>query len=125
MSWANKIPIDMSKSMGKNPGGIVLRREEHTDWLSTTKCSALKVYTYQKHYTTDHFMFQNIYAYTYIYIYVTINKKGHEFERAMKDIWEHLERGIGREIYHNLKNRINNLNTCITKFLKGFYFISQ
>lgn len=37
-----------------------------------------------------------MYIYTYMLV-ITINEKGHEFERARRALWKGLDRGKGRE----------------------------
>lgn len=61
-----------------------------------------------------------MYIYTYMLV-ITINEKGHEFERARRALWKGLDRGKGREKNNNytIRSKIKEQNKKI--FLnKGF-----
>lgn len=81
---------------------IVFLREEHTDWLSGTKWTSLKIYIQV---TLDRlsnciYILRNICPYTYMYV-TTMRKRGFEFERARRGILEALERGNGGSKWYN------------------------
>jgi hypothetical protein len=65
--------------------------DEHTDWLSRTQWSALKIHT-SNIIRTKKIIFRNIYVYTYIHIIIISEKRGHKFEREQAEVYGKEER---------------------------------
>jgi hypothetical protein len=77
---------------------VALLKKEQTNWLSSSRCSALEKYIQ----VTLHrlkWLYLGIYCiYRYIYYTITIDiKRGHDFKERKEMSWEGLERETGRE----------------------------
>lgn len=71
-------------------GERVFFREEHTNWLSTTKWSVLKMYTRVNITQTEQGIFRSVYVYTHTYRDVTTNSENRSCARGRRT-WDGLE----------------------------------
>lgn len=73
-------------------GEIIFFRGKHTNWLSTTKWSALRTYTQVISYRL--YLCVCVYIYRYVHVTTMNNDFGRE---AREGLWEGLDKGKDRE----------------------------
>lgn len=98
--WTRKLPQRHNPTQrtisncGKlGVGEMVLSREEHTNWLSSAKWSALKTYIVTLYELSRMYLGTNTYTYTYTCTLTISEKKRWIWRRAGRSIWEGLEAG--------------------------------